>query len=171
MSCATRGSQVKYYLDEISDPQEARNVQAFLDMISFAEGTDRYGEDRGYNVIVGGELFSDYTNHPNILVSLPRYGIKSSAAGRYQILHRYWVHYKKLLDLPDFSPSSQDMYAIQQFKERMAYDDIKKGRIEQAINKVSNIWASLPGAGYGQREVKMQELVNKWEEFGGERGE
>lgn len=159
---------MKYYLDEISDPQEARNVQAFLDMISFAEGTDRYGEDRGYNVIVGGELFSDYTDHPNILVSLPRYGIKSSAAGRYQILHRYWVHYKELLDLPDFSPPSQDMYAIQQFKERRAYDDIKKGRVEQAINKVSNIWASLPGAGYGQREVKMQELVDKWKEFGGE---
>lgn len=158
---------MKYYLDEISDPQEARNVQAFLDMISFAEGTDRYGEDRGYNVIVGGELFSDYTDHPNILVSLPRYGIKSSAAGRYQILHRYWVHYKKQLDLPDFSPPSQDMYAIQQLKERRAYEDIKKGRIEQAITKVSNIWASLPGAGYGQREVKMQELVSKWKEFGG----
>lgn len=158
---------MKYYLDEISDPQEARNVQAFLDMISFAEGTDRYGEDRGYNVIVGGELFSDYTDHPNKLVSLPRYGIKSTAAGRYQILHRYWVHYKKLLDLPDFSPPSQDMYAIQQFKERRAYDDIKKGRVETAITKVSNIWASLPGAGYGQREVKMQELVNKWKEFGG----
>ena|SRR5690554_446130 len=158
---------MKHYLDTIQDPQEARNVQAFLDMISYAEGTDRYGNDKGYNVIVGGKLFSDYSDHPNVLVDLPRYGIKSTAAGRYQILHRYWVHYKKQLDLPDFSPASQDMYAIQQFKERRAYEDIKKGRVETAITKVSNIWASLPGAGYGQREVKIQELVEKWREFGG----
>lgn len=158
---------MKYYLDEISAPQEARNVQAFLDMISYAEGTDRYGDENGYDVIVGGQLFHDYSDHPNTLVDLPRYGIKSTAAGRYQILHRYWVHYKNQLDLPDFSPPSQDMYAIQQFKERRAYEDIKKGRVETAITKVSNIWASLPGAGYGQREVKMQELVNKWKEFGG----
>ena len=58
-------------------------------------------------------------------------------------------------------------HAIQQFKERRAYEDIKKGRVETAITKVSNIWASLPGAGYGQREVKIQELVEKWREFGG----
>lgn len=159
---------MKHYLDEISNPQEARNIQAFLDLISYAEGTDRYGDERGYNVLVGGGLFHSYKDHPNILVDLPRYGIKSTAAGRYQILYRFWTHYKKQLDLPDFSPPCQDAYAIQQFKERRAYDDIKKGRVEQAINKVNNIWASLPGAGYGQREVSMQELVVKWKKFGGE---
>lgn len=159
---------MKHYLDEISNPQEARNVQAFLDLISYAEGTDRYGDERGYNVLVGGGLFHSYGDHPNILVDLPRYGIKSTAAGRYQILYRFWTHYKKQLGLPDFSPPCQDAYVIQQFKERRAYDDIKKGRVEQAINKVNNIWASLPGAGYGQREVNMKELVDKWKGFGGE---
>lgn len=160
---------MKFYLDEISNPQEARNVQAFLDLISYAEGTDRYGDERGYNVLVGGELFHSYEDHPNVLVNLPRYGIKSTAAGRYQILHRYWKHYKKQLDLPDFSPPCQDAYAIQQFKERRAYEDIKAGRVEQAIQKCSNIWASFPGAGYGQREVKMEELVDFWHNAGGKK--
>lgn len=158
---------MKFYLGEIDNPQEARNIQAFLDMISYAEGTDRYGDERGYNVLVGGELFQSYEDHPNVLVDLPRYGIKSTAAGRYQILHRYWKHYKKQLDLPDFSPPCQDAYAVQQIKERRAYDDVKAGRIEGAIEKCSNIWASFPGANYGQREESMQALSERWREFGG----
>lgn len=158
---------MRFYTDEVDNAQEARNIQAFLDMISFAEGTDRYGDDRGYNVIVGGSLFHNYNDHPNVLVNLPRYGIKSTAAGRYQILHRFWVHYKEQLDLPDFSPPSQDMYAIQQFKERRAYGDIKEGRVKEAIEKCSNIWASLPGAGYGQREVEMAQLIEFWRKAGG----
>lgn len=159
---------MRRYLDSITKPQEARNVQAFLDTISYAEGTDRYGAEGGYNVLVGGRTFDSYEDHPNVLVDLPNLGIKSTAAGRYQILYRFWTHYKKQLDLPDFSPPCQDAYAIQQFKERRAYEDIKKGRIEDAITKCSNIWASFPGAGYGQREVSMQELVDKWKKFGGE---
>lgn len=158
---------MKFWQDGIVNVQEAKNVQAFLDMISYAEGTDRFGDERGYNVIVGGELFDSYEDHPNILVNLPRLGIKSTAAGRYQILHRYWTHYKKQLKLPDFSPPCQDAYAVQQIKERRAYDDVKTGRIEKAIEKCSNIWASFPGAGYGQREVKMEELINSWRKAGG----
>lgn len=64
------------------------NVAAFLDMLAVSEGTDIPGQrsrDRGYDVIVGGQLFDTYRDHPRVLVSLPRYGIKSSAAGRYQL--------------------------------------------------------------------------------------
>jgi muramidase (phage lysozyme) len=41
------------------------------------------------------------------------------------------------------------------------------GRIPQAIAKCANIWASLPGAGYGQREHKLAYLLTKFTEFGG----
>ena len=54
----------------------------------------------------------------------------------------------------DFSPKSQDAVALQQIKERGALPMIDRGDIRQAIDRCSNIWASLPGAGYGQFEHK-----------------
>ena len=50
--------------------------------------------------------------------------------------------------LKDFS-KSQDAVALQQIKERGALPMIDRGDIRQAIDRCSNIWASLPGAGYG----------------------
>ena len=44
--------------------------------------------------------------------------------------------------------------ALQQIKERGALPMIDRGDIRQAIDRCSNIWASLPGAGYGQFEHK-----------------
>ena len=37
---------------------------------------------------------------------------------------------------------------------------IDRGDIRQAIDRCSNIWASLPGAGYGQFEHKADSLFN-----------
>ncbi len=143
------------------------NLRAFLDMIAHAEGTDRYGDQGGYDVLVGGELFTDFSDHPNKRVWLPTYGIYSTAAGRYQILHRYWKHYQAQLGLPDFGPASQDRYAVQQIRERRAYDDVMAGRISDAIRKCANIWASFPGAGYGQREVAADDLLAYYQQQGG----
>ena len=50
---------------------------------------------------------------------------------------------------------SQDAVALQQIKERGALPMIDRGDIRQAIDRCSNIWASLPGAGYGQFEHKL----------------
>ncbi|HAV1837544.1 TPA: glycoside hydrolase family 104 protein [Enterobacter hormaechei subsp. steigerwaltii] len=144
------------------------NLQAFLDMLAWSEGTSRIkGSDNGYNVVVGGSLFTSYADHPRKLISLPKLGIKSTAAGRYQLLSRYYDAYKKQLGLKDFSPASQDAIAIQQIKERRALPDIESGNIKAAINKCSNIWASLPGAGYGQHEHKIDDLVRKYISYGG----
>jgi len=146
------------------------NVCAFLDLIAWAEGTDNGRQptkDRGYDVVVGGGLFEGYADHPRNLVSLPRYGIKSTAAGRYQILSRYFDHYKAQLKLPDFSPASQDRIALQLIRECKALDDIKAGRIEQAIHKCRSRWASLPGAGYGQHEQSVSNLLAQYVKAGG----
>ena len=58
------------------------NRKAFLTMIATAEGTVNLG-DNGYNVLVGGSLFTGYADHPRKAVYLPKYKIKSTAAGRY----------------------------------------------------------------------------------------
>lgn len=146
------------------------NVLAFLDMLAWSEGTDHPRQrtrDKGYDVIVGGALFEGYADHPRKLVPLPRLGIKSTAAGRYQLLSRYYDAYKQKLGLRDFSPLSQDLIALQQIRERRAVPDIQAGRIPEAIEKCSNIWASLPGAGYGQHEHKLESLIAHYLAAGG----
>lgn len=143
------------------------NVAAYLDMLADAEGTIRFGAADGYNVIVGGGLFDSYADHPRVLVNLPRLKIKSTAAGRYQLLARYFDAYRKQLELSDFSPRSQDLIALQQIRERKALPDITAGRIAEAIAKCCNIWASLPGAGYGQYEHRLADLIAAYSEAGG----
>ena len=65
------------------------------------------------------------------------------------------------------SPKSQDAVALQQIKESGALPMIDRGDIRQAIDRCSNIWASLPGAGYGQFEHKADSSIAKFKEAGG----
>ena len=88
--------------------------KAFLDMLALVRelitGRQKTG-NHGYDVIVGGELFTDYSDHPRKLVTLnPK--LKSTGAGRYQLLSRWWDAYRKQLGLKDFSPKSQDAVAL-----------------------------------------------------------
>ena len=67
--------------------------KAFLDMLAWSEGTDNGRQktrNHGYDVIVGGELFTDYSDHPRKLVTL-NLKLKSTGAGRYQLLSRWWM--------------------------------------------------------------------------------
>ncbi|WP_066736546.1 glycoside hydrolase family protein [Cupriavidus sp. D384] len=147
-----------------------QNMAAFLDMLGYSEGTDNGRQptkDHGYDVLVGGGLFSGYADHPRQMVDLPRLGIKSSAAGRYQLLSRYFDVYKRQLGLKDFGPGAQDAIAVQQIRERRAIPDIEAGRLKDAIAKCRNIWASLPGAGYGQHEHDFNTLRAQYLLHGG----
>jgi muramidase (phage lysozyme) len=78
-----------------------------------------------------------------------------------------WAHYRSQLVLPDFGPASQDRWALQLIKERRALDDIEAGRFADAVSKCRNIWASLPGAGYGQHENKIAYLEAAYVAAGG----
>ena len=66
---------------------------------------------------------------------------------------RWWDAYRKQLGLKDFSPEKSGRCGIWR-SERGALPMIDRGDIRQAIDRCSNIWASLPGAGYGQFEHK-----------------
>ena len=69
---------------------ENNQRKAFLDMLAYSEGVDNGRQktrNHGYDVIVGGELFTDYSDHPRKLVTLnPK--LKSTGAGRCQLLSR-----------------------------------------------------------------------------------
>nr|WP_314877338.1 glycoside hydrolase family 104 protein [uncultured Pseudomonas sp.] len=142
------------------------NVLAFLDMLAWSEGTSTIkASDDGYNVLVGGKLFADYSKHPRVLVPLPRYGISSTAAGRYQFLARTWDAIVKNYGFKGrFIPEAQDLAAIKLLTECGALPFIRFGRIPEAIAKAAPIWASLPGAGYGQREHKLAALLGIYAE-------
>lgn len=141
-------------------------VGKFLGLIAFSEGTSTVKKsDDGYDVLFGGKLFTGYADHPRKLITLPIGGrpVSSTAAGRYQLLSRYWDAYRSSLGLNGgFSPENQDRVAIQQIRERRALDDIKSGRIAEAIAKCSNIWASFPGNNYGQNPHKLEKLLKWW---------
>lgn len=131
-----------------------KNIRAFLIMIQHAEGT--YGQD-GYRKLYGGGMFTDFSRHPN--QKQTKWGITSTAAGAYQILSKTWAELQKTLNLPDFSPVSQDRAAIELIRRRKALEDVYAGRFAQAIAKCRKEWASLPGAGYGQSEKSLQSLL------------
>jgi muramidase (phage lysozyme) len=148
------------------------NESAFLSTIKFSElGADVIaGSQNGYNVVVGSTpehivTFPSYADHPRILVHLK--GENSTAAGAYQILAHIFDSYKASLRLPDFSPASQDAIAMQILKERRALDPINAGDFDTAILRCSNIWASLPGATYGQHVQKFSDLRAAYQRAGG----
>ena len=136
-------------------------------MIAFSEGTSTIkGSDDGYNVVVGGTLFFGYDDHPRELVRLNK-NLTSTAAGRYQVLARYYDAYKTQLHLPDFGHASQDAIAMQLIKECKALGDIDAGNFQNAVKKCRSRWASLPGAGYRQHENAYAELEQAYREAGG----
>ena len=115
-------------------------------------------------------LFASYADHPRRLMTLTLRNKEwhSTAAGRYQLLAQYFDHYRQLLHLNDFSPASQDEIAIQQMREKGALPDIEAGRCASAIKKVKSLWASLPGAGYGQPENSLASLQQAFVRAGGQ---
>ena len=145
-----------------------KNLKPFLDMLAYSEiGPKLLAEsDDGYNVLVGGKLFEGYDDHPRELVDLG-HNLKSSAAGRYQILARYYDIYRQRLGLKNFGRAAQDAIATQMIREQLALADVEAGRFNEAIKKCSNIWASLPGAGYGQHENKIADLRAAYTQAGG----
>ena len=141
--------------------------KAFLDMLAQSEEliTDVRKPEIMVMTSLQAESYLLITPITRKLVTLnPK--LKSTGAGRYQLLSRWWDAYRKQLGL-GFSPKSQDAVALQQIKERGALPMIDRGDIRQAIDRCSNIWASLPGAGYGQFEHKADSLIAKFKEAGG----
>lgn len=146
------------------------NRRAFLGMLRFSEGTSNSPttRDRGYDQIVGRTRFDSYTDHPRVRVWIPRIKNWSTAAGAYQLLMRFYDVYRVQLRLTGFAPPVQDAIALQQIRERRALDDIDAGRLADAIAKCKNIWASLPGAGYGQFEHRYTDLELAFAREGGQ---
>lgn len=142
------------------------NLRAFLAVIRAGEGT---ADAEGYRRHFGGELFDSFADHPRRAITKTLAGkpLTSTAAGAYQFLSRTWDDCARRLQLPDFSPASQDTAAEFLIKRRGALDDVLAGRVEQAIAKCAREWASLPGSPYGQPVKTMAQCLATYARHGG----
>lgn len=138
------------------------NVRAFLTVIRRGEGT---ADAAGYRRIFGGGLFNDYSDHPRVKVTRGRY--TSTAAGAYQFLSSTWDETRRVMNLPDFTPASQDLGAVGRIAARGALDDVKAGRLEAAVRKCAKEWASLPFSPYGQPTISMAAAATFYTAAGG----
>src|SRR3989344_7413002 len=91
--------------------------RALLDAIAWAEGTDCH-----YNMMAGRMLFTNFTAHPIETGEMPKTGtpftvrwrkVYTTAAGRYQFLHRTYLTLKNEAGLfqTGFNPEEQDKAA------------------------------------------------------------
>jgi muramidase (phage lysozyme) len=175
LDLADTWTQATDYMRPINTDQADANTAAFLGMIRTAEGT---ADALGYQALFGHRAnrprtFSSWADHPRIAQQFTTGDgrrLWTSAAGAYQFMAKSpipgggstsvntWDVLQKRLGLPDFSPASQDLAAIELIREAGALGDVRAGRFEQAVTKVRRIWASLPGAGYGQGERSLESL-------------
>jgi muramidase (phage lysozyme) len=115
----------------IIDPK----IRVFLDLIGKSEGAD-------YNTLYGGGTFSDFSKHPNRVITAGNWS--STASGKYQFLYKTWNPIQIALNLPDFSANSQDLACIYLLKQGGVYDFIINKDFNNAIQKACKIWASMP---------------------------
>nr|WEM05539.1 internal virion protein [Ralstonia phage BOESR1] len=129
------------------------NRKKFLDFLGAAEGAD-------YNMIVGGQKFTDFSKHPNI-VGLRTAEGPSTAAGKYQITGTTYRDVAPKMGINDFSPESQDKIAVELIRRAGALDAVDRGDWNTAINKLGGVWASLPSSNYKQPK-RSAEFVQKY---------
>ena len=97
--------------------------KAFLDMLAWSEGTDNGRQktrNHGYDVIVGGELFTDYSDHPRKLVTLnPKTQINRRRT--LPASFRWWDAYRKQLGLKDFSRKVRTLWHCSRLRSVALY--------------------------------------------------
>lgn len=165
-----------------NEPRERANVAAFLAMIRAAEGT---APPEGYGALFGwpaqGRSFDPYSasGHPRQFFNYTDKAgktVRTSAAGAYQITWTTWTgYYVPFLawcgvngrECTGFTPGTQDSFAEFLLALDGALDDVKAGRLAEALAVARGRWASLPGAGYDQPERSQQFVINAYTNAGG----
>lgn len=158
-------------LVELLNMRNEPNVAAFLAMLRYAEGTSG---PQGYHTLFGGGTFLELDTHPQVRFyetsdNFIRNGRLdyTTAAGAYQETFTTWRRLSSALGTSDFSPATQDAHAIELIREKGALDLVRAGRFEEAVAAVAGIWASLPGAPYGQPTRSLAQVRDVYAAHGG----
>lgn len=153
-----------------------RNVQAFLRVIR--AGETHPTDDEAYRALFGwrpgnGQTFASFDDHPRIAIQSP-WGW-TSAAGAYQAMCAVpgkvktdtWGDFIRAHGPRDFSPLSQDIFALWCIARRGALADVVAGRLDVALTKCAKEWASLPGSPYGQPTKTLEQCRAIYRQHGG----
>jgi len=108
---------------------------------------------------------SDQPNAKPVEVKAAEPSLESTASGRYQIIWPTWAYLASKYMLECFSPINQDKAALFLIQERHCENIILSGNISEAVQTLSNIWASFPGNLYNQGGHTVEELVNKYRTY------
>lgn len=135
-------------------------VRAFLDTISYSEGTTA----NGYHTLFGGGYQADLSKHPQKtfwFTDKTGKRLPTSAAGRYQFLWTTWsTEIIPALGRRDFSPHTQDLAATYLLQITGALARLYANDFAGAVSAARRRWASFPGAGHNQSEQKLSTLQN-----------
>lgn len=139
------------------------NLAAFLALIRRIEAGDRY------DIIAGGDTFTDYSEHPFILAADRPRPAGTTAAGAYQMVVGTWKMARNALGLPDFSPESQDRAAvwIMDVKRPGALADVLAGNFDSAVNRLTEEWDAFKRIKAGTYNVTLAQARGLYEQNGG----
>lgn len=148
---------------DLSNTDPNARVPAFLAMIRKFEANGQY------NVLYGGGHFSDYSKHPDVKVPFTDGAGNrnySTAAGGYQINYPTWSsEIQPVLDLPDFTPPSQDAAAIYLLQKIGVVDALNAGDFDTALRLASKRWASLPYSTANQNPQTVADASDTFTNF------
>lgn len=97
----------------------------------------------------GEKRFSNFSKHPWYGVQ----GKASTPAGAYQITSDTWREFLKVVEphlsniqeMPTFTPVMEDRLAVAILESKSALASVRTGNIQEAVNKITGRWSSLPG--------------------------
>ena len=124
-------------------------------LLSTISGT----ESPGYDIMYGGEKFTDFSKHPNrrmpILDQQGNVTGYSTAAGKYQFINSTWEDLAKKHGYKDFSAANQDAAAWQLAAETMggeaelmaALQSNDPGRLNAVAAKLGSQWEGIKKLG------------------------
>ena len=147
--------------EQLLEIRDNPNVQKFMNIIGTLESNNQY------NVIFGGEIFNDFSKHPNKVGGRTADGL-STAAGRYQFIYDTFtnlVNKNPQADINDFSPESQDKAFLLLLAEQGVLEDVMQGGKghTRAIENLGTQFTSLPSSVdfYKQGGAKSYVFLNK----------
>ena len=145
-------------------------TRQWLDLIAYAEGTDRTRSGGGYRTMFGGGQAPSLERHPDTVIRPQGSKYASAAAGRYQFMPGTWGGAAKALGLNRFGEQEQDLAAIYLMKQR-GVDPTRDPITAENIAKLAPEWASLPTlqgkSYYGQPVKSLKDLYGFLQRPGG----
>jgi RHS repeat-associated protein len=148
-------SQANGVSKDVGMTNDELKMRAFLSVIQ--QGEAGLGEDR-YRTRFGGSTFDDYSTHPGTIIIG---GDNYSAAGAYGIIKAGYDEDK----MKDFTPESQDRWAVNKIIKKGAYDEIMRGDFTEACSILNGTWSSLPGGIDGGQKRTVADVENSYKKF------